>query len=318
MQVRILLGALAIGFVVLCAHGQTPPNGSTASNENKSTEVKKKVPEALETLNIATRKLYAGARALELTTIPAVIVMSGDDLILRKKDKRIVETVIPPEYHSLKCVAHSMLALYTHLSYEPGKPLSEERIKTLNEYRANLVAAGPAVELCGFDAETLSRQKRIISRGLSFIDTVLKDGQVSASDLTKYCRESRQDTLLNAAAAARSQLLAMHRQVMEWKKAMSAEEWNTLTVVILGMQTPRVDNAAVQYFARLFGETRGEGRRVVYAEGLGDEEKAINLLGTLRLDGKLSIAVFNDPFRMYRDLLADVARPIIDEILAGP
>jgi hypothetical protein len=45
----------------------------------------------------------------------------------------------------------------------------------------------------------------------------------------------------------------------------------------------------------------------VYPEGLWDEEKAMNLLGTLRLDGKLSVAVFNDPFRMYRDLLADTA-----------
>jgi hypothetical protein len=44
----------------------------------------------------------------------------------------------------------------------------------------------------------------------------------------------------------------------------------------------------------------------------------MNLLGTLRLDGKLSVAVFNDPFRMYRDLLADVARPVIDGILAAP
>jgi hypothetical protein len=74
----------------------------------------------------------------------------------------------------------------------------------------------------------------------------------------------------------------------------------------------------VQYFARQFGETRGEGRRIVYAEGLWDEEKAMNLLGTLRLDGKLSVAVFNDPYRMYHDLLADVARPIIDELLAAP
>ena len=85
-----------------------------------------------------------------------------------------------------------------------------------------------------------------------------------------------------------------------------------------GVQTPRVENAAVQYFARLFGETSGEGRRVVYAEGLWDEEKALNLLGTLRLDGKLSVAVFNDPFRMYRDILADVAGPRMDDIFAVP
>ena len=92
----------------------------------------------------------------------------------------------------------------------------------------------------------------------------------------------------------------------------------SVTVIVQGGQTPRVENAAVQYFARLFGETSGEGRRVVYAEGLWDEDKALNLLGTLRLDGRLSVAVFNDPFRMYRDILADVARAAIDDILASP
>jgi hypothetical protein len=226
--------------------------------------------------------------------------------------------VIPPEYHALKCVAHSVLALFGHLAKEPGKPLGEERVKTLKEYRDVLAAAGPAAEACGFDPDTLARQKRIIARGLAFIDAVLKDGKVSADDLAKYCRASRPDVLANAAAAAKAQLVATHRQVMEWKKDMTAEEWGALTVIVQGMQTPRADNAAVQYFARLFGETSGEGRRVVYAEGLGDEEKALNLLGTLRLDGKLSVAVFNDRFRMYRDLLADVARPAIDDILAAP
>ena len=124
--------------------------------------------------------------------------------------------------------------------------------------------------------------------------------------------------MANAAAAVRAQLAVTHRQVMEWKKDMTAAEWDALTVIVQGGQTARAENAAVQYFARLFGETSGEGRRVVYAEGLWDEEKALNLLGTLRLDGKLAVAVFNDPFRMYRDLLADSARQAIDDILAAP
>src|SRR5438067_2531235 len=69
------------------------------------------VPAELQALNRASLKLYVGGRALELSTIPAVIIVSGDDLILRKDGKRMVATVIPPEYHALKCVAHSTLAL---------------------------------------------------------------------------------------------------------------------------------------------------------------------------------------------------------------
>jgi hypothetical protein len=318
MRTRLVIGTMAVGFLVMCSHGQSPGDKPKNGSERQLAVAKSVVPEELEALNRATRKMYAGGRELELSTIPAVIIVSGDDLILRKNGKRVVVTVIPPEYHALKCVAHSMLALFGHLAHEPGKPLGEERIKALKEYRDILAAALPATESCGFDPETLARQKRIIERGLAFIDAVLKDGQVSAVDLTKFCRASRPDALANAAASARAQLVATHRQVMAWKKDMTAEEWGALTVVIQGMQTPRVDNAVVQYFARLFGETRGEGRRIVYAEGLWDEDKALNLLGTLRLDGKLSVAVFNDPFRMYRDLLADVARPVIDDLLAAP
>jgi hypothetical protein len=318
MYLRLFLGTLGIGLLVLCSHGQAPGDKPRSGGEDQPVVAKRTVPEELEALNRATRKMYAGGRELELSTIPAVIIVSGDDLILRKNGKRVVATVIPPQYHELKCVAHSVLGLFAHLSHQPGTPIGEERAKTLKEYRDLVAAAGPAAEACGFDPDTLARQKRIISRGLVFIDAVLKDGQVSADDLARYCRASRPDVLANAAAAARAQLAATHRQVMEWKKDMTAEEWGSLTVIVQGMQTPRVENAAVQYFARLFGESRGEGRRVVYAESLWDESKAMNLLGTLRLDGKLSVAVFNDHFRMYRDLLADGARQAIDDILAAP
>ncbi len=318
MRARHFLGTLAGGFLLLCSHGQTPGDGPKPGGDGRPIVAKRTVPEELEALNRATRKLYAGGRARELSTVPAVILVSGDELILRKGGKRVVAAVIPPEYHALKCVAHSTLALFGHLAHEPGKPLGEERVQALEEYRDLLSAAGPATEACGFDPDTLARQKRLVARGLAFIDAVLRDGQVSADDLAKYCRASRQDVLANAAAAARAQLVATHRQVLAWKQDMTAEEWGALTVIVQGMQTPRAENAAVQYFARLLAETSGEGRRVVYAEGLWDEEKALNLLGTLRLDGKLSVAVFGDPFRMYRDLLADVARPAIDDILAAP
>ena len=314
---RWFLGTAAVGFLVLATRGQVPTAKPNPTAEAAKGATKNGVPAELEALNVASRKLYAGGRTLELSTIPVVIIVSGDDLVLRKNGKRTVATVIPSEYHALKCVAHSTLALFAHLSHEPGKPLGEERMKALQEYRNLLAAAGPTVEAYGFDLDTLARQKRLISRGLEFIDKVAKDGQVSAEDLNAYCRASRPDVMANCGAAARAQLLATHKQVMAWKKDLTAEEWAAVTVIVQGAQTPRVENAAVQYFARLFGE-KGEGRRVAYAEGLWDEEKALNLLGTVRLDGKLSVAVFNDPFRMYRDILADAARAAVDEILAAP
>jgi hypothetical protein len=312
-----LIVMAVVGWIAIGIHGGRSAEKSTLALAKQSAEAKQLSPE-LDTLNVASRKMYAEARTRELSTIPVIIVVSGDDLILRKDGKRMVVTVIPTEYHTLKSVAHSTLALFTHLSHEPGRPLDEKRLSTLKEYHALMTKAVPAVERFGFDAETLARQKRILARALTFTATVLEAGKVSADDLTKFCRASRADVLANGADAAKAQLVATHKQVMAWKKDMTAEEWAKLTVIVPGSQTPRVENAAVQYFARLFGETNGEGRRLVYAEGLWDEEKAISLLGTLRLDGKVSVAVFGDHFRMYRDLVADGARTAIDDILAAP
>ncbi len=317
MRRRWLSGILVTLLMAFGSHDQLPAEKPKPPGAEQPAEAKK-LPTELDTLNVASRKMYAGARTLELSTIPVVIVVSGDDLVLRKDGKRIVATVIPAEYHALKSVAHSTLALFTHLAYQPGRPLDDERMKTLKEYHALMSAAVPAVEKFGFDPDTLARQKRIIARALEFAGKVVQDGKVSADDLAKFCRASRADVLANAAGAARAQLMGTHNQVMAWKKDMTTEEWAALTVIVPGVQTARAENAAVQYFARLFGETNGEGRRVVYAESLWDEEKAVSLLGTLRLDQKLSVAVFGDPFRMYRDLLADVARTAIDDILAAP
>jgi hypothetical protein len=313
----LFLGMSVVGLLAFGRHGESSEKKPDVAAEVQGSEIKK-LPEELDALNLASRKMYADARRMELSMIPIVIVVSGDDLILRRNGKRTVETVIPPEYHALKCVSHSTLALFTHLSSERGKPLGDERLKSLKEYEALLTATVPAIEKTGFNPDVLARQKRILSRALQFTTKVLQDGKVSSDDLEKFCRTSRADILANGADAAKAQLLATHKQMMTWKKDMTAEEWSALTVIVCGSQTPRIENAAVQYFSRLFGETNGEGRRVVYAESLWDEEKAVNLLGTLRLDGRLSVAVFGDPFRMYRDFLADGARSAIDDILAAP
>ena len=315
MRASRFIGLLTVGVIVLSLS-----RDSFAERANEPAAKQPAggptVPTEVDALNTASRKLYATARARELSAVPVVIVVSGDDLVLRKNGKRTVATVIPAEYHVLKSVSHTTLALYAHLSDKPGQPLGEDQLTALKEYQAFLKAAGPAVEQFGFDADTQTRQKRVLARAEELTAKVLRDGKVSPDDLTRYCRVSRPDLLANGLSAARAQLGGTHKQVMAWKKELTAGEWAGLTVVVSGSQPARAENAAVQYFARLFGETSGEGRRIVYAEALFDEDKALNLLGTLRLDGKLGDAVFGDRLRMYRDFLADGARTAIDDLLA--
>ena len=56
----------------------------------------------------------------------------------------------------------------------------------------------------------------------------------------------------------------------------------------------------------------GEGRRIIYAEALFDESKALDLLGTHLVDTRIGEAFFADPQRMHRDLLSDAAQSYLD------
>lgn len=69
----------------------------------------------------------------------------------------------------------------------------------------------------------------------------------------------------------------------------------------------------MQYFDRLLGEN-SEGGRVVYSEGIWDEDKVLELMATLAVDGRIGAAFFGDPERMHRDLLGDAAKKYLDEL----
>lgn len=300
---------IALGIVGIIGFAAGQPGGPPKDKPAAA------LPDELARLNAESRAMYRVGREAEVAAAVPLVFVSGDDLVLKWKGERTAVTVIPPAYHALKSYSHVSLGLFTFLTHQTDKPLPEAAVTRLTDYRKLVVAAADVVGKCGFDAEPAARQKRITARDLEFLDKVLADGKVSAADLTAYCRAARPDVMAHAAAAARLQLRATHAQMTKWKAAFTPAEWASLTVVVQGAQTPRASNAAVQYFARLLGE-RGEGRRIVYAESLWDEDKAAALLGTVRLDGKIAVAFFNDPDRMYRDIMETSAREACDEILA--
>ena len=67
---------------------------------------------------------------------------------------------------------------------------------------------------------------------------------------------------------------------------------------------PRPGLLSYQYFSKLLNQNQ-EGEQIIVAEGLTDEEQAIDLLLTHIIDGKVAVEFFQDPWRMHRDLLSD-------------
>jgi hypothetical protein len=279
----------------------------TGEADTRAHSATKRTADPLIDLNQAFREAYAHCRQTLVSRNGPVIVVEGDNLVLLNNGKRLEAKVVPDVYHTLKAVSHIPLAAYVMLLPVVDAPLDEKSLEGLRAYRQRVAQAERVLKDRGLSEESLLRQQEIIHAALRFLDTALDRKQVGADELCKFTRELGSKLLANAADAARAELDALEEQVRAWRATLIEDEWKNLHVVVMGSALPRQGNLATQYFARLLGE-KGEGRRIVYAESIFEEPRALNLLGTHLLDTRIGAAFFDDAERMHRDLLSDAAR----------
>jgi hypothetical protein len=316
-QLHVRVAALAVvALIALFASGEDrvrspAPHAAAANAYNYGQRIP--TPDALLALNEASRAAYRRAREEALAHCGPVVLLEGDDLVLVYGLYRTTAHITPDVYHTLKSISHIPLALHALLDGRAGGALDERRIYDLKQYRILIDAAVSGLGDRGLSAEQLKQAKVITGESLAFIARIIEARQVEGKDLDAYRRRMRPLIDASVAEAARAQIDALHRQMKAWKGRLTEAEWRQLHVIVMGKQLPRPRNMAVQYFARLLGEA-GEGERIVYAEGIFDEALALDLLGTRLLDTRIGVTFFDDPSRMYRDLLSDAATQYLDEL----
>jgi hypothetical protein len=272
----------------------------------------------LMTLNESFRAAYRRTKEANLARSGPVILMEGDNIVLKRGGTRLEVPYTPAVYHVLKSVAHVPLMLDVLLApHADEATLTDAALAELRDYRKLMEQAEPSLVAQGLEPEQLERQKKIFADCRAFLDSVVRARRCSPEERVAFARRMTPAVMKNVGEAARAELDALHAQVRAWRSEMTPEEWNGLKVVILGSALPRKQNLTVQYFARLLGEA-GEGPRIVYAESVRDEAKALDLMATRAVDTTIGDDFFNDPTRMHRDLLSDAARDYLPLLIDRP
>lgn len=262
----------------------------------------------LKSFNQTARSIYAEGRAELLAATDPVILVSND-LVLRHGGREQRETYLPALYQRLKDISHIALGVVGALVapttgvVEPDDKAWREDLETLT---AAAKSAREAVEAVGFSEATRQRQRELLYLSLDFMAAQLSADRPTWEALHAFGTKARPLVLANATEATNAQLEAMDAIVTRWHDEVGEEAWSRLYVLVLGPKTPRVDNAAMQYFEALLGPG-SKGTRVIYAEDIFDETQALELLGTLLIDRYTGAVYFDDGPRMERDLLGDAA-----------
>jgi hypothetical protein len=270
-------------------------------------------PAALTALNNAFRAAYADAKARVLAASGTTLIVNGDTFTLFRNGRRVEANVGTPVYDPLKTIAHIPLAIYVTLTPGSGA-IDDARLKTLARLRELMPPAEASLDSVVLPAATVARQKQIVAASMVFLNGVAEKRGFERSRLLEFTKRMAPLVLQNVDEATHAQLDATHRQVSAWRRELSPEQWGELHVLIIGPHMPREDLVVTQYFLRLLHEPN-EGRRVVYAESMWEEPKALDLLGTHLLDGSVGDAFFGDYMRMHRDLLGDAAKAYLRELL---
>ena len=268
----------------------------------------------LVTLNDAFRAEYSRAKTEALSKVGPLIIVEGTNVVLVRNGKRIEAQIQPLIYQSLKGLAHIPFAVFLMFDQSDFGQLTDERVAELRDYRKLIVDAQSSLSDRGFSDWQLQRQQKIINDSLAFLDAAIENREVQKTALDDFARRMTPVLLKNVDEAARVELDALHSHVTEWRNQMTPDEWKALHVVVMGAHMPRDSEITMQYFERLLDEPV-EGGRIIFAEGLWEEPRALDLLGTHLVDGSAGAAFFGEFMRMHRDLLSDAARVYIQNSL---
>ncbi len=265
------------------------------------------VPDFLVDLNQAALGAYHQGRQTLFELTSPIIVVAGDELVLRRGGAETRERFTPPLYHQLKSIAHLALGIHGAVRPSMGQPVDQALRDRLASLRSKAsVAAGRLGEI-GLTPALRERQRRFFETSLRFLDRVSAGATVDEAAVGEYGRAVGPLIFANATDAARAQLDGLHGLVQRWRSQMTPEDWQRLYVVVLGPKTPRAGNLQFEYFAYALGRDTID-KRLIYAEGIFDVAGGLRLLATLIADRAAGRDLFAEEGRLERDLLADGAQ----------
>jgi hypothetical protein len=265
---------------------------------------------ALDAINGTFHSSYDEARHTVTHDCPVFVVIA-DELVMFRRGQRTAWSFSPRAFHIIKSVAHGPVALYA--LYQRPEGASAERLTRLRAQLSSAVdtISDPALE------ESTQRELRDVLEACHELVSDSLDAAPARARLAAFARKLGPLLLALVQHATQLQLTALHQHTEQALSALSDEEQTLLHVVVTGDHQARVRSLAMQYFQKRFAHLPDAEQRVSYAEGVNDEQGALELVGTQRLDRTLARAFFGEEKRLQRDILGDSAAELLRAFEVG-
>ena len=260
------------------------------------------------------------ARVVEMQKRKALIVIDHDVLRLYYGDGMERDFPGPerPIYNKMKTLGHMPLAAFCLLHDHVDRELPESVLAEVESYRAGVESTAETLDTREeAKAGLLAEPSQIYAKVTAFLDTVIAKRSVSKAELDSFARSVCDDIEPALAAAACAQLDVCNDIVkLIRERLLTAEQWESLRVLVLGPYMARQGQLFLQYFAQILNTPLEGDRRIVYFDG-DDLAAAFERLGTTMLDSVASHAIFGERNRLHRDVLADATTRYLNRLASA-
>jgi hypothetical protein len=263
---------------------------------------------ALDAGNEVFHEAYSGARDGVKRQVPVLVVLPME-LVLHHQNERKSAPCSRATFVRAKSAAHMAVALFALTGNESNSETSRSGLARLHE----LVSAA-LDEVGALASEPLDQEIRALLQRCQSFARQAGEKAPSQSLALEFAGDAGPRILRITELATHEQIAALHEAVETTLSTLSSTEQAELQVVVVGDHQARARSLGMQYFKRRLHEEPGADERVTYGENISDEEEALSLVATRRLDKRIAAAFFGDENRLQRDVLGDAAMRCLDQM----
>ena len=248
-----------------------------------------------------------------------VLILKGDNLIVKYQGKTRIKKYIPPLYHRIKNIAHGSCALHTIWELKATHPGKAKRLESLCRLNLQIIKQGllkPGI------TPQLKQQAPLIDKYLALLNCPHRHPAMLIA------LKDDLDELIRIAAVLRLEALDAHTKKVQ--TTICPHHWEKVGVVVMGPRMPREGELSMQYAQAKILKTGdnplknlcphlnapisttktvhiASGKRLIYAESIDSVSRALDELTTEIADEQLGERILGDKQAMRADFLMRAA-----------
>lgn len=246
------------------------------------------------------REAYEQAATETVGAWTPVLEVRPDRVLALRTDDGEIEVGWEPDAAEcdLRTLSHLPLLLYLgcHMDPDGAAALLEELAEMIHDISTSL------------DDRPLSpgqreRNRRLVNAVGDFLARDIALDAEARSPVSELASSLRPIIDANLADAAALNLDSLQRAIDELLEHVDDEALERLVVLNRGNKSARIGNQVDLYMTAVLGEEAAE-QRLVFAEGITDQERVRQVLGEYLLDRAIGFDFFGDALSMRSDVLS--------------